>query len=337
MRRKFLSRLVSATVLTLFCGSLCDGAVRNDFDGDGKTDATVFRASTYEWFVFPSSGQCPPGMSQSGPGCYAQWGVAGDKPVTGDYDGDGKTDLIVFRPSTAQWFIKFAGPGGFASVSNFGAADGAPVACDFWNEGKVALGYASRAQSAIKLRRTSNGAVQTFALTGNQGTAGNSLLIFTPFSIGGVGSYATVTKTSVGVITWEIRVPGTMSPDNAGLNWPQSDLPLAMFNVKNNNQVTRVMFRPNETFPNWREFVGAAILTQWGLANDKPLTGDFDGDGKEDYGVWRPNSPYAGQGTFYVKTSSGNAPPGFFPTSGGFYLLWGLTGDEPLGPLGHTF
>jgi hypothetical protein len=33
------------------------------------------------------------------------WGVSTDVPVPGDYDGDGKTDLAVFRPSTGQWFI----------------------------------------------------------------------------------------------------------------------------------------------------------------------------------------------------------------------------------------
>jgi hypothetical protein len=31
--------------------------------------------------------------------------VSTDVPVPADYDGDGKTDLAVFRPSTGSWFV----------------------------------------------------------------------------------------------------------------------------------------------------------------------------------------------------------------------------------------
>ena len=40
-----------------------------------------------------------------------QWGLDGDVPVPGDYDGDGVTDLAVWRPSTGMWFIRTSGSG----------------------------------------------------------------------------------------------------------------------------------------------------------------------------------------------------------------------------------
>ena len=35
-----------------------------------------------------------------------QFGDPTDTPVPGDYDGDGRTDLAVFRQSTGQWFVR---------------------------------------------------------------------------------------------------------------------------------------------------------------------------------------------------------------------------------------
>jgi len=39
-------------------------------------------------------------------------GVSTDKPVPGDYDGDGKTDVAIYRPATGQWQI-------LTSISNY--------------------------------------------------------------------------------------------------------------------------------------------------------------------------------------------------------------------------
>ncbi len=58
-----------------------------DFDGDGKSDISVFRPSNGFWYIMQSSG----GYSS------VQWGLAFDTLVPGDYDGDGKTDLAVYR------------------------------------------------------------------------------------------------------------------------------------------------------------------------------------------------------------------------------------------------
>ena len=39
---------------------------------------------------------------------FFQWGLAGDVPIVGDFDGDGKTELTVFRGPTGQWFIRYS-------------------------------------------------------------------------------------------------------------------------------------------------------------------------------------------------------------------------------------
>ena len=35
----------------------------------------------------------------------AAWGDSTDVPVPGDYDGDGKADLAIYRPATGTWWI----------------------------------------------------------------------------------------------------------------------------------------------------------------------------------------------------------------------------------------
>ena len=60
---------------------------RADFDGDGKTDLSVFRPSEGNWYL---------NRSTAGFGVI-NWGLAADTLVPGDYDGDAKADTAVFR------------------------------------------------------------------------------------------------------------------------------------------------------------------------------------------------------------------------------------------------
>jgi membrane-bound lytic murein transglycosylase B len=61
-------------------------------------------------------------------------------PAPGDYDGDGKTDLAFYRPSTFQWIVLFSSSGFTSSMTMaWGAPLDIPVPGDFDGDGKIDL------------------------------------------------------------------------------------------------------------------------------------------------------------------------------------------------------
>jgi hypothetical protein len=100
-----------------------DVPVANDFDGDGKMDAAVFRPTDRVWYI-----------QQSQTGFRAlQFGFATDKLVPADYDGDGKTDVAVYRDGT--WYLQRS-TAGFTALQ-FGLANDVPTPADYDGDGKA--------------------------------------------------------------------------------------------------------------------------------------------------------------------------------------------------------
>jgi hypothetical protein len=90
-----------------------------DFNQDGKSEFSFFNAGV--WKVT--------GMSNVTYGSATQ----GDLPVPMDYNGDGKTELAVWRPSNFTWYIKLVPE----VTSVYGATGDIPVPADYNGDGKA--------------------------------------------------------------------------------------------------------------------------------------------------------------------------------------------------------
>ena len=102
-----------------------------------------------------------------------QWGGGSDIPVPGDYDADGKTDLGIFRPGTAYWFVMKSSTNYTAwSTIQWGAGTDTPVPGDYDRDGKtdVAVFRPSAGTWFILKSSANNSQWMTFAW----GTAGDT-------------------------------------------------------------------------------------------------------------------------------------------------------------------
>ena len=130
-------------------GQVGDIPVPGDYIGDGRTGLAVWRPSTGTWLVVESihgnlGVRLPPRpvptvggtLSPIRPPRSQQWGTAGDIPVPGDYNGDGRTDFAVWRPSTGEWFVK-DNVSGAERGQQWGTAGDIPVPGDYNGDGRT--------------------------------------------------------------------------------------------------------------------------------------------------------------------------------------------------------
>ncbi len=124
-------------------GQAGDLPIVGDWNGDGKTKIGVFRPGAGAFYLDYNGNDIWDGCGSGPDRCYTNFVLPGDSPVVGDWDGDGKAEIGVFR-NNGQWFLDANGNGVWdGCVSDlcwsFGAS-GKPVVGDWNNDGKTKVG-----------------------------------------------------------------------------------------------------------------------------------------------------------------------------------------------------
>jgi uncharacterized delta-60 repeat protein len=133
-------------------GQSGDISVQEDYDGDGQTDLATYRPSNGTWNIRYSSRLLDPSYTNFD--VSFPFGISTDKPVPGDYDGDGRADLAVYRPSEGNWYILRTSDGLVTGV-NFGLSTDKTVQADY--DGDLKTDVAVFRDGAWYILRSSDG------------------------------------------------------------------------------------------------------------------------------------------------------------------------------------
>ena len=265
---------------------------RFDFDGDGKSDVSVFRPSNGYWYLNRSTA----GFTG------IPFGNSNDKLVPADYDGDNKTDIAVFRPSNGYWYQLRSSDNTFAAIL-FGVAEDVPVPNDFDGDGRADIAvFRPSTGSWYELRSINDQFfAQQFGQNGDKPIIGD-------FDGDGLGDLAVYRGGN-----WYLFESTTNAFRGVLFGIPTDRPVTGDFDGDGKTDLAVVRVDVNQNVSNFyilRSSDGGFNGSTFGVSTDVPVVGDYDGDGKADIAVFRPSI-----GAWYLNRSTGGFTGITFGTS----------------------
>jgi hypothetical protein len=260
---------------------------RADFDGDGRTDVSVFRPGDGNWYLNKST----EGFSS------INWGLAGDVPAPGDFDGDGREDTVIFRPSTGTWWMLLSSGG--TSATQFGAFGDVPVAGDYDGDSITDIAVYRPGNTFWYIKYSSNGSL-LFLDFGQVGDAP------VPGDYGGDGvTDLAVFRPSNG--SWWIRHSHNLSL-RVFVFGNSFDRPVPA-DYDGDNKTDIAIWRPsNGQWWSISSLNSSVSTVAFGLPADIPVPGDYDGDEKDDQAVYRNGVWWLNRSTAGITAQSFGLP-----------------------------
>ncbi|MCW5958545.1 MAG: hypothetical protein KIS76_00165 [Pyrinomonadaceae bacterium] len=195
-----------------------------------------------------------------------------------DFDGDGRTDIGIFRPAPGEWwYLRSSDNGNFAA--QFGSSTDKLVPGDYTGDCKADIAFFRPSSGEWFVLRSEDSSFYSFPF-------GNSTDIPAPADYDGDGKVdPAIFRPSEG--NWYI----VRSSDN-GTTIQQfgskSDKPVPA-DYDGDGKADLAIFRPDGTWWLNRSQAGVIVAT-FGVSTDRTVPGDYTGDGKADVAFFRPST-----------------------------------------------
>ncbi len=266
-----------------------------------------------------------------------------------DYDGDGKADVSVFRPSEDRWYVLRSSDSGLTQPF-FGTAGDIPTPADFNGDGKTDIAifrpssgdwwYLDSITSVFTgMHWGSNGDIPLPSDVDGDGKA--DYVVYHPANnywyrlTSGTGQVsekyfgAAGDKPLIGDFDGDGKADPAIFRPSTGVFWYMSsidsvhraiqwgtstDIPVPA-DYDGDRKTDAAVYRPSTGA--WYIFNssnGSVTSMNFGISEDKPVAADYDGDGRADIGVFRPST-----GTWYLQGT----------TAGFGSVQWGAATDIP--------